>query len=537
MKKTINVSLGGIVFNIEEDAHQKLSAYLDAISASMRGSEGHDEIMADIEARISELLQPKISDFKQVITISEVEEVINVMGSPEEFAPGHSETKKEDTYNMGGKGHAQYGRRRIFRDPDDKVLGGVCSGLAYHFGVDPIWLRLGFGLSLFLGGFGFFLYILLLIIIPKAQTAAEKLEMRGEPVDINNIRKVIEEDIHDFKEKAKSFGEDMKKWRTRSRTSSFERNISDFFSSVGTGIGGLIGGIFKVIFAFIGFVLILALTAMLIGLILSFCFGFNVVHIHTGSGHIMNYNVQNLFTMLDINGTEKTLLSIGLLLFIGVPIVGLIIRFGRAIMGIRQSPRFVSVLLFTAWFVGLVSLLTGAAFAAKHFTKYGSVKEETKLTVPSSVNTLYLKAMPADDEIGNVTIGVDSLQYYMTEDELFLGNTSLCIVASPDSSFHLVVNKSARGQTEAEAKESAAEIEYSFTQHDSILQFNPYYKISDGKPWRKQKVETTLEIPVNKTVDMPTGIDHIICSTIHHQHHHLGGHRWTISSSGLVEAK
>ncbi|HSY77645.1 MAG TPA: PspC domain-containing protein, partial [Bacteroidia bacterium] len=188
MKNTINISLGGIVFHIEEDAHQKLSAYLIAISNSMQGSEGQAEIMADIEARIAELLQPKVSDDKQVIAITDIEEVIGIMGKPEEFATGtgNSETKKEEPINTNERGRYQYGQRRIFRDPDDKVLGGVCSGLAYHFGIDPIWMRLGFGLSFFLWGFSLIIYILLLIIIPKARTAAEKLEMRGQPVDINN---------------------------------------------------------------------------------------------------------------------------------------------------------------------------------------------------------------------------------------------------------------------------------------------------------------------------------------------------------------
>src|ERR1700722_17643772 len=120
MKKTINISLGGIVFHIEEDAHQKLSDYLTAISNSMQGSEGQSEIMADIEARIAEILQPKVNDFKQVITVDEIQEVINIMGDPQEFATGTSDAKKEEPINTSEKGRYQYGHRRIFRDPDDK---------------------------------------------------------------------------------------------------------------------------------------------------------------------------------------------------------------------------------------------------------------------------------------------------------------------------------------------------------------------------------------------------------------------------------
>ena len=175
MKKTINISLGRIVFHIEEDAHQKLSAYLDAISSSMQGSEGQAEIMADIEARIAELLQPKVDPLNRSF-ITDVEEVIGIMGNPEEFATGNAETKKNKPINTEEHGRYQYGQRRIFRDTDDKVLGGVCSGLAYHFGIDPIWMRLGFGLSIFLGGFGFVLYMLLLLLFLRPALLPKNLK-------------------------------------------------------------------------------------------------------------------------------------------------------------------------------------------------------------------------------------------------------------------------------------------------------------------------------------------------------------------------
>jgi phage shock protein C len=528
MKKSITISLGSIVFHIEEDAHQKLSAYLDAISASMQGSEGRDEIMADIESRIAEILQPKVNSFKQVINIADVEEVISTMGSPEEFSTGNAETKEEPVMT-GGRGRQQYGQRRIFRDPDDKVLGGVCSGLAYHFGVDPLWLRLGFGLSIFLGGFGIIIYILLLIILPKAMTAAEKLEMRGEPVDAKNIRKIIEEEMGDFKKNAKNFANDMKNWKSRSRYSSTSRNFSDFFSTLGHGVGSIAATIIKAILAFVGFIIVIVLAALLIGLIVSF---FSGVNIH-GHGQIVNYTIGDLFSMLSINGSARTLIMIGLFLFLGIPLIALIVRFGRAIMGVRSAPRWYTMTIFFAWFAGLLMLLFGAAQTAHHFSAKDRVTDEVKF-MPSG-KTLHL-IMPGheEDEVANVTI--DSLNFYVNDNDLFEGNPSLCISASPDSSFHLMMYKTAHGENGDEANRAARSIEYGVAQHDSVLQMNSYYSMAEGAPWRAQKLEAVLEIPVNKSVAMPSGIDHIMCSNIHHKFHHLGGHTWTMTTTGLVAA-
>ncbi len=143
MKNTQTSSIGGIVFHIEEDAHIKLTKYLADISNSLRGSEGHDEIMSDIEARIAEILQPRVSGYKQVVTIEDIEEVVNTMGSPADFATGEPGNKQQSSYTYQQQ---HYSRKRVFRDPDDKVLFGVCSGLSHHFGVDPMWLRLAFGI-------------------------------------------------------------------------------------------------------------------------------------------------------------------------------------------------------------------------------------------------------------------------------------------------------------------------------------------------------------------------------------------------------
>ncbi len=536
MKKTVNISLGGIVFHIEEDAHQKLSAYLDAISASMAGSEGQTEIMADIEARIAELLQPKISDYNQVVTITQIEEVIGVMGSPEEFGTGSTGAKQETPYTTNEKGRSPYGHRRIFRDPDDKVLGGVCSGLAYHFGIDPIWLRLAFGVSFFLGGFSFILYILLLIIIPKARTAAEKLEMRGQPVDINNIRKIIEDDLHDFKNKAKDFGNDMKNWSSQRRPNDFGRNVGDFFNSLFRGTGSLIGGIIKVILAFIGFILVICLGCVLAALVVSLFTGMNIIHIEGHDGHTLNYSIHSLFNMLNINGFERKMLLTGIFLFIGVPLLALIVRFTRAISGRKRPIQWFTVTASVLWAFSWIFLIIGIAKVSDHFKTSAHTGNQTTFSIPASAKTLYLQ-MPGWNEDENISINIDSSNFYVSDDDVFNGSPTLCLATSPDTNFHVKLNKSAHGSNAAEAESAASSIQYSFTQHDSILQLNPYFQFAQGMPWRMQEVGIILEVPVNKTIDMPAGIDHIMCSHVHHQHRHMAAHKWTMTINGLSEVK
>jgi phage shock protein PspC (stress-responsive transcriptional regulator) len=165
------MNLSGIIFHIEEDAYEMLNKYLSTIKGYFKDSEGRDEIMSDIEARIAEMLQEKVNNTKQAVLKMDVENVIALMGKPEEFAGENAETPKNESSQDEERTSGGKKSRRVFRDPDDKILGGVCSGIASYFGFDPIWLRGAFAVSFFVFGSGLILYIILCIIIPKAKTA------------------------------------------------------------------------------------------------------------------------------------------------------------------------------------------------------------------------------------------------------------------------------------------------------------------------------------------------------------------------------
>ena len=137
MKKTFTINISGIIFHIDEDAFEKLSNYLNSIKSCFNSSDGKDEIIADIEARIAEMLQAKISDSKQVITIEDISEIIAVMGEPEQIGAENGAQTKSNYSSTET-------RKRLYRDSDNKVLGGVCSGIGAYFNIDPVWIRVAF---------------------------------------------------------------------------------------------------------------------------------------------------------------------------------------------------------------------------------------------------------------------------------------------------------------------------------------------------------------------------------------------------------
>lgn len=192
MKKTFTVNLGGTIFNIDSDAYQLLDDYLSNLRLYFRKQEDADEIVHDIESRISELLSEKVSSGSQVITLAFVEEVIERMGKPEEFAgvEAGSEHAAGASPHSGAK--RQGAAKRLYRDPDNKMLGGVISGFAAYLGCDTTLLRLlAIALMFVSVGAAIIIYIICWLLMPPAHTAAEKLSMRGEEVTIENIGRTV----------------------------------------------------------------------------------------------------------------------------------------------------------------------------------------------------------------------------------------------------------------------------------------------------------------------------------------------------------
>jgi phage shock protein PspC (stress-responsive transcriptional regulator) len=193
MKTTISINLGGMAFNIDDDAYALLKQYLRSLELHFAKEDATEEIMNDIESRMAELLREKINDFKQVITMSDVNTVIDILGRPEDFIE-ESDTNRRSTGERPGY-------RRMYRDVDNRYLGGVCAGIAAYYHFDSLIVRI-ISAILFVISMGVvgLIYLILWIVLPPARTVAEKIEMRGGKVTIENIRETVKKEFEQVKE-------------------------------------------------------------------------------------------------------------------------------------------------------------------------------------------------------------------------------------------------------------------------------------------------------------------------------------------------
>ena len=186
MKITVSINLGGYSFNIDEDAYAELKMYLKNLELHFAGEESSSEILSDIETRMAEIFRTKLTNFKQVINIDDVRQVISVLGSPEDISDNDGPTAREKFSSPG--------YHRMYRDTDHRVIGGVCAGMAAYWDIELWLVRLIF-FALAMMGVGILIYLILYIVIPEAKTTAEKIEMKGNPVNIHNIKDSVKKEF------------------------------------------------------------------------------------------------------------------------------------------------------------------------------------------------------------------------------------------------------------------------------------------------------------------------------------------------------
>jgi len=373
MKKTIKINLSGIIFNIDDDAYEKLKTYLDTISRHFSNKQESKEIIDDIESRIAELFQERVTGENQVITLEIVNKVIDIMGNPEDIADSGEESERKSTFHESYSGH-----KRLYRDPENSVIGGVCGGLAAYFSVDSVIFRLLFVIFFFAGGASILVYIILWIVLPKAETAAQKLEMRGEKVNVSNLEKKIREEYDNVKENVKEnvskAKENVKENVSRAKENvsnarhsaaykNTERAASDFFEV----LGRILLLFVKVILIIIGTSLVIAGIGILIGLItLPF------VGIHVFPFESYNFSLGDLL-MPFTDPVSVTLLVIAITLLIFIPVAAMIYGLVKLIFNIKTRNRGLSIGAITLWIVSLMCIIGIVAFESSHYSDFGRV--------------------------------------------------------------------------------------------------------------------------------------------------------------------
>ncbi|MBI3502357.1 MAG: PspC domain-containing protein [Bacteroidetes bacterium] len=479
MNKTVTINLSGIIFHIDEDAYQKLSSYLNTIRGYFSESEGRDEIMADIENRIAEMLSEKVSDRKQVVLMTDVDYVIGVMGKPEDFAgeKSHSEESKKEqaTYTSTGR------RRRIFRDTDNKILGGVCSGIGAYFNFDPLWLRLALVVCFFTFGFGLLLYIVLWIVIPQAKTTAEKLEMRGEDVNISNIGKKVEEEMHHFGKKMESWGQEVKQNVSSGKARDFVDKFVDFASSVFGAFFKAFAKLLGVFFVILGSILLICIIASLFG--------------KSGVIQIDNHSISlhEFFYTFFENGDQMMLASIAIALVAGIPLIMLVYGGMKMLLGIKGSNRIVNISAGVLWLIGIALAVTMGVQIGNQFSEEASSRQILPMK-KTKCDTLFLHVKEANGWNEEETYRKRRFHFSFRKHHLissdsaniYFGYPSLDIVKGEKDSAEIVVYNEAHGKDKKEALHFARNINYEISQKDSLIELMPYFSIPKDEKWRNQ---------------------------------------------------
>lgn len=471
MNKTVTINLGGIVFHIDEDAYQKLSRYFDAIKRSLNNSSGQEEIIKDIEMRISELLSEKLLSDKHVIGLKEIDEVIAVMGQPEDYII-EDDSKAESNYQAYKKS------KKLYRDKDKGMIGGVAAGLSHYLGIDVVWIRVILLLFFFGFGTGILAYIILWIATPEAVTTSEKLEMTGEPVTISSIEKKVREEFDSVSEKFKNVDYDKYGNQIKTGAEKFGNSLSEIISTI-----------LKVFAKFLGVILIIT------GLTILF---FLFVGIFTlGTGAFIEFPWQEFVDAG--NFTDYPIWVFGLLMFlaVGIPF------FFLTLLGFRLlSPTIKSIgsiakyTLLALWILAIAALISIGIQQASEVAYEGkTVSKETFTILPSDTlqvkfryNDYYTKDIDDNDNFRFVQDAANNQLIYSN-------NIRFEIVKTDEKLPFIQIERRARGKSFNEAKKRAEKIQFGYQLDGKKLLLDNYLLTAVSEKFRDQEVAIYLYLP------------------------------------------
>lgn len=528
MKKTLTINLGGLVFNIDDDAFVVLKNYLDTIKGYFDTSDGRDEIMTDIESRIAEMLTEKMNGGKEVTNANDISEIIAIMGQPEDYISDDLDEEPKTKYSHSSQNtYSNNANRRLFRDPETGNVGGICAGIGHYFGLDPIWLRMAFVLSVLFLGTGVFLYIILWIIMPEARTSAEKLSMRGEPVTFENIGKTVEEEMKNVKKK---FGNYDNEEVTNSVNSlrSGVHNLGAFLVSI------LKFG-FQAIGKILGFLFLIFGGLILFSLVIGIFTPVDQIFFENAGDH-WGYSLIELSNLFFPSGMDFWLTITGVIILIAIPLIALIFAGGTMLFG-TKPPKYTGIALAGIWILGIILTTIGGMRTTVDFSKESAISEVSTLNESPS-DTIYLDILnPKEMNSSYKYSHGGSEPFIIKNGELTIENVEFNILETNSKFPQLEIIKESRGRNYAEADQRAENIVFDTQIDTQTIYISPYLKVSSGDKWRRQSVQVNLYLPVGKTVFLPKSYKHIIYDIKNYHDTYdknMVNMYWTMSDSGLV---
>lgn len=471
MIKTFNINLAGQIFNINEDAYEHLSGYFNSLRTFYANEDDKDEIIRDIEARFAELFLAKGKNY--IVTLANTTEVVNMMGNPHEF---DEEAKTENTSSYSSTQNTTSlqaaSGKRLYRDYDGGLITGVCAGLSAYFGInDAIWLRLLFIGLTFIGiGSPILIYIILSLIMPKAETAAQKLEMKGEPVTLDNIVKSINVETVNVKSKGV-----------------FNQIISFFGAGIMMFFKVLlwIGIAFAI---FIGSIMVFSLFVAAIVFSILALFGIPIAN-----SYYFN------------NASDGWFLGIGGLLVFITPIifgiVAIVHLLSKKVKPLKKSVVFPLVGLF---FFGLLLLNISGFNAKKLVAEKKKINQTFPLNYTYKSDTIQLTINPEieDEYYDNVNInGLGDLFEFINDHDDKFFPVEIEIYPSASDSFTIVKEFSANGTDDKDAIKNATSFTHVISQNNNKLVIDPYIQFADSKvKFRNQKLKIKVYVPEGKVI-------------------------------------
>src|SRR5664279_3314814 len=460
MDKTININLGGTLFQIDEEAYRILRDYLQTINNRFANVHGGHETIEDIESRIAEIFQSQ-KGLAGVITRENVDSMISIIGKPEEFDPGEPETSKQSSFSR---------KKRIYRNPDDIIVGGVCSGIAGYLDSDPVLFRILFVVFALFFGVGFFVYAVLWIALPEARTDSQKRDLYGSSYHANND----------------------------SQTSDFTSpnyNYSKFANAVNE----VFRAITKVFYIFFRIILIIigvafVLTGFLCILCFVMIFFFKFPGLFTIDSSAVNlFNIPDLLNYI-VNPSTVPWIMILTSIAVILPMLALIYWGVKMIFWFNARDGVVSLVALVVW------VMTIAALSIIGFNEGVSFAETAK----SSVETVLVKTpdtlyVHTDNKIADlkyekeISLPHEEYSVFINDEkkELYI-KPYLEVELSDNKATKVEVRKRSAGRTEMDATKKSEGLLYNFKLKDDSLNIDEYFTIPAGHKWSADNWDSSL---------------------------------------------
>ncbi len=470
MKKIININVGGFAFVIEEQAYEIFNTYLEKLRANLGNGEDTNEVMNDIEMRIAELFKEKLAATgKEVVELIMVDEVISIMGKPEDFGDAEEKVKKEH--------HHHESKKRLYRDPEEKMLGGVCAGLGNYFGWDPLPLRIIFVVMFFGFGTGFLVYLVLWILVPEAKSTSDRLRMQGKPVNVDTIK----QRFNDFAGDIENLGSKENQKKIKNAANSFGSKVENMFIDFGKAVGKIFGAILMIV----GVTLFVVYVRFLI---------MGSTSIPESAGEEFFFNNRDLFFDREL---DYYFLVWGALTLVALIIYSLVTSGAEMLFNIKMRVKPLKYLFIVISVIATCAIIYGVTNVSRNYSHDEEVTKKYELSVLNDTLSL---AIMKDDVFNDKATSIDTDNYELIKvnsSKIIFGYPTIRVKLSETGKNYFEVEKYATGARNIKAIENCEAIDYPVIIDTSKLILSPVYSTSRKTKFRSQEVQVTLYLAKN----------------------------------------